>query len=115
MSAIDAGQDPIPFNRYEGKPFLKYVDSFILKAICELDPAMDAKLVAVTPKLQETLQCPGTWEEIVMAQLDFGPGVRDEIRALWETNQALAAQAGGVLTPMQFVTLFVADNIMGDE
>ncbi|SHG54045.1 hypothetical protein [Massilia sp. CF038] len=115
MSAIDAGQDPIPFNRYEGKPFLKYVDSFILKAIGQLDPAMDAKLVAVTPKLQETLECDGTWEDIVMAQLDFGPEVRDEIRRLWEANQVLAKQAGGELTPMQFVTLFVADNIIADE
>jgi hypothetical protein len=115
MSATDAGEDPIPFNRYEGKPFLKFVDSFILKAIGELDPEMEAKLIAVTPKLQETFGCGGSWEDIVMEQLDFDTEVRDEIRALWQANQELAKQAGGELAPMQFVTVFVADNIMDGE
>ncbi|HEY0061795.1 MAG TPA: hypothetical protein VGC21_06720 [Telluria sp.] len=115
MSAIDAGQDPIPFNRYEGKPFLKFVDSFILKTIGALDPDMEVKLAAVTPKLRQTFDSEGTWEDIVMEQLDYGPEVRGAIRQLWEANQALARQAGGELTPMQFVTVFVAENIMADE
>jgi hypothetical protein len=115
MSATDAGEDPIPFNRYEGKPFLKFVDSFILKAIGELDPVLEEKLEAATPKLREVFSSTGSWQEIVMAQLDFSPEVRDEIRALWKTNQELAKQAGGELTPMQFVTVFVADNIMDGE
>ena len=115
MSAIDAGQDPIPLNRYQGKPFLKFVDSFILKAIGELDPDMEAKLEAITPKLQQTFSSSGSWEDIVLEQLDFGPEVRAEIRALWAANQQLALQAGAILTPMQFVTVFVADNIMADD
>jgi hypothetical protein len=115
VSATDAGEDPIPFNRYEGKPFLKFVDSFILKVIGELDPVMEGKLEAATPKLQQAFSSDGTWEDIVMGQLDFGPEVRDEIRTLWAANQELAKQAGGELTPMQFVTVFVADNIMDGE
>ncbi|UUZ47808.1 hypothetical protein LP420_32610 [Massilia sp. B-10] len=101
-----------PFNRYEGKPFLKFVDSFILKAIGELDPEMEAKLDAATPKLQQAFGCSGSWEDIVMEQLEFEPGVREQIRALWESNQIEARNLGGTLEPMQFVALFVADNII---
>lgn len=115
MSAVRAGDDAVPFNRYEGKPFLKFVDSFILKAIGELDPEMEAKLEKVTPQLQQTFFSGGTWEEIVMEQLDYTPAVREQIRGLWAENQASAAQQGGVLEPMQFVALFVAENIMGED
>ncbi len=102
----------VPFNRYEGKPFLKFVDSFILKAIGALDPAMAAKLDAATPQLQQAFGSSGSWEDIVIEQLAFEPDVRAQIGALWETNTALARASGGELTPMQFVTVFVADNIM---
>jgi hypothetical protein len=112
MSATYAGDDAVPFNRYEGKPFLRFVDSFVLKAIGALDPEMDAKLVAATPKLQAAFNSSGSWEDIVMEQLDFPHGVRAEIQALWSQNQLVAQEHGGVLEPMQFVELFVADNIM---
>lgn len=103
------------FNRYAGKPFLLWVDSFILKAIGHLDPVMEAKLEAATPKLRESFNATGSWEDIVMEQLEYTSGVRDSLRALWAENQALAAEAGGELLPMQFVEVFVAENIMDPD
>ncbi len=107
--------DSEPFNRYEGKPFLLWVDSFILKAIDRLDPAMEAKLEKATPDLRKAFGGEGNWEDIVMAQLDYTSEVRGAIQALWAENQALAEEQGAVLTPMQFVEVFVSDNIMDPD
>ena len=103
------------FNRYAGKPFLLWVDSFVLRTIGHLDPAMEVKLANATPGLRKAFGSSGDWEEIVMAQLDFTDQVRGAIRQLWADNQALAAEQGAVLTPMQFVEVFVADNIMDPD
>jgi len=115
MSATQAGDDNAPFNRYAGKPFLLFVDSFILKAIGELDPVMEAKLEKATPDLRKAFSSTGTWEDIVMEQLDFTETIRADIGQLWAANQAVAREHGGVLAPMQFVELFVADNIMDPD
>lgn len=115
MSATQAGDESAPFNRYAGKPFLLFVDSFILKAIGELDPVMEAKLEKATPELRKAFSSSGTWEEIVMEQLEYPDAIRGEIQALWARNQATAQEHGGVLEPMQFVELFVAENIMDPD
>jgi hypothetical protein len=51
----------------------------------------------------------------VIEQLEFEPGVREQIRALWESNRIEARNLGAELAPMQFVALFVADNIMDTD
>ena len=53
----------------------------------------------------------GTWEEIVLSQLNLSPDVRASIQALWERNQTIAKQNGVVLTPLQFTEMFVEKNI----
>ena len=115
MSSNDSTAAPDDFNRYAGKPFLVWVDSFILKAIDRLDPVMEAKLERATPELRKAFSASGSWEDIVMAQLDYTSEVRGAIRELWAHNQALAEEQGAVLTPMQFVEVFVADNIMDPD
>ncbi|MGQ7958872.1 hypothetical protein ACUTAF_14395 [Pseudomonas sp. SP16.1] len=100
-----------PQDRYAGKPFLKLVDSFVLKCIGELDASQEDLLQQMTPKLQKTFSHSGSWEEIVMDQLHFGAEVRSAITELWEKNQGIAKQNGTTLTPMQFVEMFVANNV----
>ena len=100
-----------PQDRYAGKPFLKLVDSFVLKCIGELDASQENLLLQMTPKFQQTFSHSGSWEEIVMDQLHFGPEVRTSIRDLWAKNQGIAKQNGVVLSPMQFVEMFVANNV----
>jgi len=98
-------------NRYDGKPFLKLVDSFVLKCIGKLDPDQEAILDKLTPKFQETFKCTGTWEEIVIVQLEYPPSIRNEISRLWVKNQEIARINSVSLSPMQFVEMFVAKNI----
>ena len=105
--------EPPPQDRYAGKPFLKLVDSFVLKCIGALDPPSEAMLEQMTPKLQQTFDRTGTWEEIVMDQLGFEPAVRTAIRDLWARNQEIARENGVTLTPMQFTEMFVANNVAG--
>ena len=105
---------PPPQDRYAGKPFLKLVDSFVLKCIGELDPSNEALLEQITPKLRQTFDHTGTWEEIIMDQLRFGPTIRSDIRNLWARNQEIARQNGLTLTPMQFTEMFVANNVTDD-
>ena len=100
-----------PPDRYAGNPFLKLVDSFVLKCIGALDEPSEAALEQMTPKLRQTFNHTGTWEEIVMSQLNFDPTVRSAIRDLWDRNQEIARQNGVTLTPMQFTEMFVAKNV----
>jgi hypothetical protein len=103
-------QQPDP-DRYAGKPFLKIVDSFILKCIGALDGKTEAWLQQLTPKLQETYKHSGNWEEIVIAQLHFEPNIRVAINELWVKNQAIAKQHGTTLDAMEFTEMFVAKNV----
>lgn len=53
----------------------------------------------------------GRWEDIVVAQLHFPPNIGETIQAMWGKNQDIAKQNGLTLTPMQFVEMFVANNV----
>ena len=97
--------------RYEGKAFLKFVDLFVMDCIEALDASQLAELDRLTPNLQEAFGRTGTWQEIVMAQLGYEPGVRDTIRDLWIKNHASARQHGVSLDPMAFVHMFVDTHI----
>lgn len=100
-----------PVDRYEGKPFLKLVDSFVLSSIGELDPSQRSSLEQMTPDFQRTFKRQGTWEDIVMAELAFEPEVKSAIANLWVKNQEIARINGSTLAPMAFVEMFVAKNI----
>jgi hypothetical protein len=111
MGIFGFGKKPQTADRYAGKPFLKLIDSFVLKSIGELDPSQESLLVQMTPKFQETFACSGSWEDIVISQLQFPPNIRESIQEIWNKNQDIAKQNGVVLAPMQFVEMFVANNV----
>lgn len=98
-------------DRYAGKPFLLIVDSFVLKAIGELDTVQEAGLVKMTPKLQEVYSSDGDWEDIVMLELELPSNIRTLIQELWIKNQEIAKQNNVTLTPEQFVHMFVENSI----
>jgi hypothetical protein len=104
-----------PADRYAGKPLLKLVDSFVLKCIGELDPASEDWLRGMEPKLRQIYSCEGSWDDIVISVLHFGPNIRTSIHELWVKNQAIARQHQVTLTPMQFVEMFVEKNVTGTE
>lgn len=111
MALFGYGEKTQPVDRYAGKPFLRLVDSFVLKCIGELEPSQETLLAQLTPKFQQTFSSSGTWEEIVISQLHFPPEIGASIQDLWSKNQAIAKQNGVALSPMQFVEMFVTNNV----
>lgn len=112
MGLFGADKKEEATDRYAGKPFLKLVDSFVLKCIGELDNSEESLLVQMTPKFQEIFSCPGSWDEIVVSQLQFPPNIREAIKMLWTENQSIAKKNGLAFSPMQFVEMFVKDNVL---
>ncbi len=111
MGIFGLGKKPKVVDRYEGKPFLKLVDAFVLDSIGELDSTQDQLLHELTPKFQETFKTDGDWREIVIAQLRFPPDIGNSILELWTKNREIAKQHGKELSPLEFVEMFVAQNI----
>jgi hypothetical protein len=71
-------------DRYAGKPFLRLLDAFMLWSIGALDDATNAKLEAMTPKLQQAFGMKnGTWQVVVMKQMDFDEDYVEWLREKW--------------------------------
>ena len=51
-------------DRYEGKPFLRLLDSYVLDAIGKLDEANAKWLVEAEPYFRETFGGTGSWQDI---------------------------------------------------
>ncbi|WP_405063222.1 hypothetical protein OG474_16740 [Kribbella sp. NBC_01505] len=92
--------------RYDGRPFLKLVDSYVLSLIGELDPDTALSLEQLTPKLNETYGLSGaTWQEVVRSQLQLPPEVAGQVVAGW-------AAEPGAPDPVAW-SQFVADQMIG--
>lgn len=98
-------------DRYEGKPFLRLVDCYVLDAIGRLDPDQDAQLVEMTPKFREIFGEEGDWREIVVARMQFPEGMAGAIRQVWDSGHArFVATNGREPDPEEFTRFFVDTN-----
>ncbi|MET0370567.1 MAG: hypothetical protein ABW039_04225 [Sphingobium sp.] len=95
-------------DRYEGKPFLRLLDCYIMDAIGHLDPAQDAQLTALEPKFREVFGAVGDWRQIVEHRMDFAEGMQDAVRQVWEAGTArFIAEQGHDPDPAEFTRIFV--------
>ena len=99
-------------NRYEGKPFLRLLDCYVLKAIGHLDEAQEAALQNMEPKFRDAYKVEGTWFEIVAQQMDFPDHLPNEIERIWTEGSARAAEMGLVAEPKEFTCQFVDNNFV---
>ena len=98
-------------DRYDGKPFLRLLDSYVMDAIGHLDEANEKWLTEAEPHFRHTFGEQGTWREIVEARMQFPAGMPAAIRELWDKGRVQAAVANGVEpTPGQFTRQFVDSN-----
>jgi ribonuclease D len=95
--------------RYQGKPFLRLLECYVLWAVGQLDPQQAEALERMTPKLREVYGTEGRWQDIVAAQMAFPDSLPEELRSLWARNQQIARDNGTVLEPEQFARM-VADR-----
>lgn len=98
-------------DRYTDKPFLRFVDAWVLKAIGHLDAATEDYCKAMVPQLEQSFGVRGSWDRIVEQQMKFGPELPAQIRKIWADGQArFQAGNGAAPDPRQFAMIFVDRN-----
>lgn len=98
-------------DRYDDKPFLRYVDAWVLDAIGHLDEATRAYCAAMEPTLRHSLGLTGSWQEMVAQQMKFAPDLTAQIRKIWDDGRVkFAAAHGRPADPVQFAMTFVDRN-----
>ena len=86
----------------------------MLRAIGALSEKESAALERVTPYLRETFGRPGTWFEIIEAQLHMGDDAQEQLAGMWKRNQERAREMGVSLSAEEFAKM-VADANFIDE
>jgi hypothetical protein len=102
---------PTPNKRYEGKPFLKLLDCYVLWAIDELPEENARSLKEMTPKLRSAYNNDGEWQQIVSDAMELPPNMPLLIKGSWLKNTEIARRNGVTLTPLQFAEMFVDRNL----
>ena len=68
--------------RYAGKPFLRLLECYVLWAAGELSAEEEEKLQAMTPKLRQVYNRRGSWQEIVIGEMEFPPDLPQYIKSV---------------------------------
>lgn len=98
-------------NRYEGKPFLRLVDSYVIDAVGALDEANARWLTDAEPHFRATFGEEGSWREIVEKRMQFPDGMPAAILDVWTKGKAkFLAASGEEPDPVQFAHEFVDKN-----
>lgn len=98
-------------DRYTDKPFLRFVDAWVLKAIGHLDAATEAYCTAMVPSLEKSFGFKGSWEQIVAQRMKFAPGLSAQILKIWTDGKARFEEGNGQpADPVQFAYIFVDRN-----
>ncbi|MFZ6875854.1 hypothetical protein ACO0LF_27610 [Undibacterium sp. Di27W] len=97
-------------NRYEGKPFLRLLECYVLAAIDQLDAGQSEALKNMEPKLAAVYNTSGTWVEIVRDQMDFPESLPKKIREIWESNLVKLRANGVSIDPNEFAMAFIDQN-----
>ena len=97
--------------RYAGKPLVRLLDAYVLRAIGALPSEQEALLDQMTPKLRETWnRTEDRWHDVLASQMKFPDTMPATIREIWQKNQAIAASSRSALTPLNFAYMFVDQN-----
>jgi hypothetical protein len=97
--------------RYQGKPLLKLLESYVLWTIGQL-PEKDTELLnQMTPKLQSVYGMQEDWQQIISTVMQLPPNMPTLVRDLWTKNTEIARTNGVTLTPQRFAEMFVDNNL----
>jgi hypothetical protein len=97
-------------NRYDGKPFLRLLDSYVLDAIGQLSDEQRVGLRVMEPKLNAVYKASASWQEIVRTQMNLPPSFPESIRTVWQAYLGAAKTQGLSVHPHEFVERFVDEN-----
>ncbi len=96
--------------RYEGRPFLRLLDCYVLRAIGQLDEAQNAALQSIEPQLAELYGKESTWFQAVADQMQFPEDVEASIQQVWIATLAKAEELNVEVDAAEFTRQFVDTN-----
>jgi hypothetical protein len=96
--------------RYDGKPLLRLLELYVLRAIGELPQTEQQTLERMAPKLQALYGGNGEWHEAVAAALHMSADMPTTIRDMWTRNLEIARANGVSLHPQKFAEMVVDEN-----
>jgi hypothetical protein len=82
----DDEMHPENVGRYDGKPFLRMLELYVLWCIGKLTAEYSGILEAITPKLRRTYSMQGNWYEIVERVMELPHWVRPTIVQAWQSS-----------------------------
>jgi hypothetical protein len=98
----------VPDERYDGKPLLRFLDSYVLDAIGELGQATRSQLEELAPDIARILGVqPGGWQAVVEQAMELPSDSVHQIGELWKDYQRQAHLAGQPVIPIAFAQILV--------
>lgn len=97
--------------RYDGKPLLRLLELYTLRAIDELPQADEQTLRKMAPKLQALYGGNGEWHDAVAAAVNMPADMPVAVRKMWAKNLEIARANGATLQPQAFAEMFVDANL----
>lgn len=97
-------------DRYTGKPFLKFLECYVLNSIDQLDDNQRATLVKMEPKMASIYKMNGSWLDIVSTQMHFPESLPEQIKGIWLRYLDQAKSQGVSVDPNEFAMSFVDQN-----
>lgn len=96
--------------RYDGKPLVRLLELYVLRAINELPPTERESLEKMAPKLRTIFGGNGEWHETIASAVHMPADMPVTIREMWTKNLEIARTSGVVLHPQAFAEMFVDQN-----
>ncbi|RYE40360.1 MAG: hypothetical protein EOP24_41130 [Hyphomicrobiales bacterium] len=97
-------------SRYQDKPFLRFLDSYVLDVIDQLSDDQRRGLEELRPMLARSLGLDGSWQELVSAAMQFPESMPESIRRIWSGYLDAARAAQNPVDPNAFVAAFIGSN-----
>lgn len=98
---------PPPTDRYNGRPLLILLESYVLGAIGSLSADKEELAASAT---QQVFGGDSDWRSTLRRTLQLGETLDDTLCQIWRSNQERAQQAGLTLTPEDFARMVTDEN-----
>jgi hypothetical protein len=83
----------------------------VLKSLDLLSEPDNMNLASMQPKLAQVYGRQGSWDQIIVDEMELPASLPSLIREMWSRNQEIAKAKGLILTPQQFAEMFVDQNL----
>ncbi len=87
------------------------LELYVLNSIGHLEAKDRVLLEKMAPKLAQTYNIEGPWEQILQKLMDFPDNMPSLINDTWCKNQEIAKQHDATLQAEQFAAMFVDQNL----